>query len=311
MPGEERSSGVSRRRFVRGGGLLAMATGVAGAWSAARQKAWAQTSTPPAAPTSGQAAVAAEYAFGDGIKRIKAAKKVIFAMPGSSVPPQYYHDPQTNQPAGYDVEVAKLIAKDLDVEPVFEEAVVAARIIGLQAGKYDIVLGGTANSPVRALSVVFTRGYIPYQQVLLVRTSSKIKSMDELNDPKYTVTCQIGATAEFRTRELFPKATIKPLQINEAMLEVAAGRAEADLVELYIAGPFAKNHPTTKILGGLEKPVVTSTEYGCLVCRPTDIALRDWLDNWIYWYESRGRLPALYASIIGPAVRGESTVQKK
>src|SRR5262249_8359476 len=180
MPGEERSRGVSRRRFVRGGGLLAMATGVAGAWSAARQKAWAQTSTPPAAPTSGQAAVAAEHAFGDGIKRIKAAMKVIFAMPGSSDPPPYNHYPQTNQPHhadGCDVDVAKLIAEDLDVEPVFEEAVVAARIIGLQAGKYDIVLGGTANSPVRALSVVFTRGYIPYQQVLLVKASSKIKSM--------------------------------------------------------------------------------------------------------------------------------------
>jgi ABC-type amino acid transport substrate-binding protein len=307
MAEEKRKTEVSRRRFVQGGGFAAMAAGAVAGFGPGRATwAQAQTTAPATAPTSGQAAVASEYAFGDGIKRIKAAKKVVFAMPGSSVPPQYYHDPQTNQPTGYDVEIAKLIAKDLDVEPVFEEAVVAARIIGLQGGKYDIVLGGTANSPVRAMSVVFTRGYIPYQQVLLVKASSKVKAIEELNDAKYTITCQIGATAEFRARELFPKATIKPLQINEAMLDVASGRAEADLVELYIAGPFAKNHPTTRILGGLEKPVVTSTEYGCLVCRPTDMALRDWLDNWVYWYESRGRLPALYASIIGPAIRGES-----
>ena len=303
MADKQRRSGVSRRGFFREGGLAAMTMGAASALGA--RDAWAQ-----AAPSPGQVVVADQHAFGDGIKRIKAAKKVVFAMPGSSVPPQYYRDPSTNQPAGYDVEVAKLIAKDLDVDPVFEEAVVAARIIGLQAGKYDIVLGGTANSPVRALSVVFTRGYVPYQQVLLVKTTTKIKTLEELNDPKYTITCQIGATAEFRARELFPKATIKPLQINEAMLEVATGRAEADLVELYIAGPFAKNHPTTQILGGLEKPVVTSTEYGCIVVRPTDMALRDWLDNWIYWYESRGRIAAMYNSIIGPAIRGESTIKK-
>jgi polar amino acid transport system substrate-binding protein len=298
MADQQRPSRVSRRGFFRDGGLAAMAMGAAGALGA--RDAWAQAAPPP-----GQVAVADQYAFGDGIKRIKAAKKVVFAMSGSSIPPQYYRDPTTNQPAGYDVEVAKLVAKDLGVDAVFEEAVVAARIIGLQAGKYDIVLGGTANSPTRAMSVVFTRGYIPYQQVLLVKANTTIKTLEELNDPKYTVTCQIGATAEFRARELFPKANIKPLQINEAMLEVAAGRAEADLVELYIAGPFAKNHPTTRILGGLDNPVVTATEYGCFVVRPTEIALRDWLDNWIYWYDSRGRLPAMYSSIMDPALRGE------
>ena len=48
----------------------------------------------------GQVVVADQHAFGDGIKRIKAAKKVVFAMSGSSIPPQYYRDPSTNQPAG-------------------------------------------------------------------------------------------------------------------------------------------------------------------------------------------------------------------
>ena len=287
---------VSRRRLFRQGSLAAVSVGALGAFRAAPERVLAQ------AP--GQVAVASEFAFGDGLKRIRAAKKIVFAMSGSSIAPQYYHDPKTNQPAGYDVEVAKMIAADLEVEPAYEEAVVAARIIGLQAGKYDVVLGGTANKPSRALSVVFTRGYIPYDQVLLVRANSPIKAVEELNNPKYTITCQIGATAEYRARELFPKAKIKPLQINEAMLEVAAGRADADLVELYLAGPFAKNHPTTKLLGGPQKPAVTATEFGCMVCKPTDVALRDWLDNWIYWYDSHGQLPALYNRIMGPSVRG-------
>ena len=98
---------VSRRRFLRQGGL-AMSVGALGASSA--KEAWAQS--------PGQVVIASEYAFGDGLKRIRAAKKVVFAMSGSSIPPQYYRDPQSNQPAGYDVEVAKLIAKDLEVDPV-------------------------------------------------------------------------------------------------------------------------------------------------------------------------------------------------
>jgi ABC-type amino acid transport substrate-binding protein len=285
---------VSRRSFFSAGG--AAAVGAATALGGSIQMAQAQQA--PAAQVT-----AAEFAWGDGIRRIKSAGKMVFAMHGSMVPPQYYHDPNTNQPEGYDAEVARLIAKDLGVEPVFEEAVVAARIIGLQAGRYDVVLGGTANTPARAQSIAFTRGYVPYQQVLLVRADSKITGIAELNDPKYTVTMQIGSTAEYAARNMFPKANMKPLEINEAMLDVATGRADADLVEQYLAVPFAKKQPNVKVLGGFDKPVVTATEYGCLACRPSDMALRQWLDNWLYWYDSHGILPALYERIMGTVLR--------
>jgi ABC-type amino acid transport substrate-binding protein len=247
-----------------------------------------------------------DFAWGDAIKRIKAAGKVVFGMAGNPVPPQYYHDPNTNKPAGYDVDIANLIAKDLGVEPVFEEVVTPARVIGIQAGKYDIGLGGAANTPARALAVAFTRGYVPYQQVLLVQANSKITAVDQLNDPKLTITAMMGSTAEYAARERFPKANIKPLQINEAMLEVASGRADANLVELYLAGPFAKAQPNVRVLGG-DKPVVTATEYGCLMCRNTEMGLRQWLDNWLYWYDSHGILDGMYDRTIGAALRGETT----
>jgi polar amino acid transport system substrate-binding protein len=290
-----RGDEVSRRGFIATGG--AAAVGAASVLSG--QMAQAQQAAPP----QGAQVTAAEFAWGDGIRRIKSAGKMVFAMPGSMVPPQYYHDPATNEPVGYDAEVAKMIAKDLGVEAVFEEAVVAARVIGLQAGRYDAVMGGTANTPARAQSIAFTRGYVPYQQILLVRADSPITGLAELNDSKYTVTMQIGSTAEYAARQMFPQANIKPLQINEAMLEVASGRADADLVELYLAAPFAKKQPSVKILGTADKPVVTATEFGCLACRASDMALRQWLDNWLYWYDTHGILPALYDRIMGPVLR--------
>jgi polar amino acid transport system substrate-binding protein len=282
----------SRRSFLTAGGLAAV--GAAGFVAARPQLAQAQTPPPPAP---------AEFAWGDGIRRIKAAGKIVIAMPGRPVPPQYYPD-ASGKPAGYDVEVANMIAKDLNVTPVFEEAVVAPRIIGLQTGRYDLVMGGTANSPIRAQAVAFTRGYVPYQQVFLVHKDSPIKNPDELNDPKYTISCQIGATSEYAVRERFPKANIRPLQINEAMLEVATGRAHADLVELYLARPFARNHPSVKVLSGADgKPIIAATEFGCLCCRANEMGLHYWLDNWLYWYDSHAILPALYERIVGPALR--------
>lgn len=288
---------MSRRHLFATGGAAAI--GTTSALAGALQEAQAQQAVPPGAVQ----VTAAEFAWGDGIRRIKSAGKIVCAMPGSMVPPQYYHDPNTNKPAGYDPEIAWMIAKDLGVEAVFEEAVIAARIVGLQAGRYDVVLGGTANAPARAESIAFTRGYIPYQQVLLVRADSKITNPTELNDPKYTITMQIGSTAEYAARQMFPTANIKPLEINEAMLDVATGRADADLVEQYLAVPFAKKEPNVKILGGLAAPVITATEYGCLAVRPSDMALRQWLDNWVYWYDTHGIIPALYKRIMGPVLR--------
>ena len=281
---------LSRRRLLTTG---ATAIGAATLAAGAVSQSFAQSNPPPLG----------EFAWGDGIRRIKDAGKVVFGMAGSMIPPQYYRDPSTNEPVGYDAEVARLIAKDLDVEPVFEEAVVAARIIGLQSGKYDIVLAGTANAPARAAAIAFSRGYIPYEQVLLVKADSPIKTAEELNDPKYTVSVQIGATAEYAARQMFPKANIKPLELQEAMLDVASGRSDADVVERYLAAPFAKNHPTTTVLGGFDSPVVTATEYGCLACRMSEMGLRQWLDNWVYWYDSHGVLPGLYQKIMGDTLR--------
>ena len=109
----------SRRGFLATGGVAML--GAAGIFSAMSQSAMGQQPAPPILPLG-------DFGWGDGIKRIKAAGKLVVAQSGNQIPPQYFRDPATNQPAGYDAEVARLIAKDLGVEAVFEEAVVAGRI---------------------------------------------------------------------------------------------------------------------------------------------------------------------------------------
>lgn len=241
---------------------------------------------------------------GDGIKRIKAAGKIVFAQSGSPAPPLYYHDPETQKPAGFDAEIASLIARDLGVQAVFEEAGVAARISGLQAGRYDVALGATVNTPARALLVAFTRGYVPYQQVLMLNAAVRAQSAGELNDAKYSIAVAAGSSAEDTARLIFTKAAIKPMPLGEAVQAVVSGAASASLLELYLAGPFARSQPGVRLMGGADRPTIVATEYGCLAVRASDMALRDWLDNWLYWYETHGVLGAMYDRIMAPAQRG-------
>ena len=251
-----------------------------------------------------QSSSAQESGGGDGIKRIKAAGKIVFAQSGSPAPPLYYHDPETQKPAGFDAEIATLIARDLGVQPVFEEAGVAARLSGLQAGRYDVALGATVNTPARALLVAFTRGYVPYQQVLMLNAAVRVQSPGELNDPKYSIAVAAGSSAEDTARLIFTKAAVKPLPLAEAVQAVVSGAASASLLELYLAGPFARSQPGVRLLGGADRPTIVATEYGCLAVRASDMALRDWLDNWLYWYDTHGVLGAMYDRIMAPAQRG-------
>jgi polar amino acid transport system substrate-binding protein len=295
----------NRRSVLKGFGLAAGLAGAASLASACQIALPGQPATATQAPAAA-GTTASTWSFGNGINRIRDNKKLVVGT-SLAIPPQAYRDQTTREPKGYDIEIAKKIATDLEVELSIEETVgVAPRIAGLLSGKYDLVLSGTANRPSRALAMYFTRGYVPYEQVMLINDRTTAKTLDDLNDPKYTITATTGSTGAARAVELFPKATQKELLIQESMLEVAAYRADACLVEKYAAGVFARSNPNTKIMGGLDNSAIAALEWGAIPVRADDIAFGMWLDNWIYWNDTHGQIKTLYDTIMMPAIRGEA-----
>jgi ABC-type amino acid transport substrate-binding protein len=178
-------------------------------------------------------------AFGNLIQEIRNRGKITIAST-LKFPPQMYRDPATNEPAGYDVEIMKMLAQDLEVEldlvDVEWEAIRIwseweAILPGVVAGKYDTALAGIVNKPSRLLTYDFTRGYVPYDLWMLVKAGEPAPDWRELNQPGKKITAQIGASAEYRAREAFPNAEIVPLTVPENMLEVEAGRADGCVIE--------------------------------------------------------------------------------
>lgn len=297
------SKGMSRRQFLRTGttaGTLAAGTFIG------LNPPQVGAAIPPAAHPATQASDT-PWAMGNQLQEIRDRGKIIIAST-FTIPPEAYHDTTTGEPAGYAIEVGKLIATDLEVEVEWLEMEFAAIIPGLLAGQMDTALLGLANRPQRHLSIQFTKGYVPYDQVLLIQADQEDIPWQQFNEEGRRITAQIGATAEFRAREAFPLAEIVPLDLQEQMLEVAAGRADATLTELYIALPFAANHPTTKVLMDpvSGQPQAVAREWGCIPVRPGEHAFMHWLDNWLSWYWDHGTLQASYDKIIGPALAGDT-----
>lgn len=218
-------------------------------------------------------------------------------------PPVQYRDDK-GEPTGFDVEVAKMVAADLGVKAEFVDLDWDALIPALLSKKVDILWAGHTNTPKRALVVEFGGRLEKTDVVMVVPANSNLKSKDELNDPKKTITVLLGSTSEKAAKMIFPKANIRSLQQQEALLEVEAKRADASILDRYTAVPFVKKHPGTKILKEPSgEPVVVSREYGHAAMRKGDQGFVNWVNNWIDFYRAAGTLDALEDKWIGPAIK--------
>jgi polar amino acid transport system substrate-binding protein len=210
--------------------------------------------------------------------------------------PEFYKD-ASGQPAGYDIDVLNMVAKDLNVKlNIIDVPDNAANIANVQSGKADMVSAGLVNTPKRALVMNFTKGYVPYTQILMVTVNGGINSVADLNKAGKKITALQASTAFFRAQLLFPKATVTPLAQDEALLSVATGKADACLVEDYLAKPFIAQHSNVKLMNNGEG---VATEFGCWGVLAGDYLWWRWLDNWISYNIDNAQLPGMYTNTFG------------
>ena len=209
-------------------------------------------------------------------------------------PPEFYKD-KNGQPAGYDIDILNQVAKDLGGVKlnIIDVPDNAANIANVQSGKADLVSAGLVNTPKRALVMNFTKGYVPYTQILMVTANSNYASISDLNQAGKTITALTASTAFFRAQLLFPKATVTPLAQDEALLSVATGKADACLVEDYLAKPFIAQHSNVKLWNN---GAGVATEFGCWGVPAGDYLWWRWLDNWISYNIDNAYLPGKYAN---------------
>lgn len=210
--------------------------------------------------------------------------------------PEFYKD-ASGKPAGYDIDILNMVAKDLNVKlNILDVPDNPASIANVQSGKADVVSAGLVNTPKRALVLNFTKGYVPYTQILMVTTSSNYSSPNDLNQSGKKITALTGSTAFFRAQLLFPNAQVIPLAQDQALLSVSTGKADACLVEDYLAKPFIASHPNTKLWNNGQG---IATEFGCWAVPAGDYLWWRWLDNWISYNIDNATLPGMYQKTFG------------
>ena len=212
-------------------------------------------------------------------------------------PPQMYIDDAGN-PAGYDVDLMNMLAEDLGVTLEISNLEFEAMIPGLIANQFDLVSVGLVGRPARLEQLWFTCPYVPYRQVVVVNNDSGINDISELNSSGVTMTALTGSTAASLTETRFPNAELVQLDQAPAFLEVASGRADAIVVEEYLALPFVAENPSTSVLNP-NAPFVAE-EYGAWALPRGEVVWLEYLNGWLAYYISRGTLDEVYERHIGP-----------
>jgi polar amino acid transport system substrate-binding protein len=154
---------------------------------------------------------------------------------------------------GFDIDIARLVAKSLFEDPnkiQFQKIAFPARWNAVATGQVDFGIMVTTIWPDRLARVNFTRGYIRSGIAVLARSDVPVRSIKDLNDAKYTMAILNTPSETKLMKDGLPKAKVLILDSEADMLTaVRTGRAHALLIDVPVAAWRASNLPNLKNLG--------------------------------------------------------------
>ncbi|WP_409345989.1 transporter substrate-binding domain-containing protein [Paenibacillus sp. MBLB4367] len=209
-----------------------------------------------------------------------------------SYPPFGFKDDKNN-PQGYDVDIAKELAKSLNAELEIIDLDSSARIPAIETGKVDAVIGSFSRTYERLQKINVSAPYSAASEKMLVKKDSAIQKVQDLNDKKVAVVK--GSTNQAVT-ELAPKAQLSYFSNSaECVLAVKNGQADAFVEDESFLAYQAKLYPELKVAGD---PLIAPLYQGIAV-RKGDQEWLNYLNFFVFQINNQGTNKSLYTKWFG------------
>lgn len=201
---------------------------------------------------------------------------------------------EENEPAGIDVEVARMVAEALGVELELQSITSANRIPYLMTDRLDLVISAMGATPERAKQIAFSSPYSALSIGVFGPAEAQVTGPDEIGD--LVVGVARGTTQDIELSALAPDATITRFD-DDATAAAAYLSGQVDLFATanVVTQELAKRYP--------------DREFGAkFIIRysPTHIGLRQgnpellrWLDTFVFYNLVNGKLSALTEEWLG------------
>ncbi|WP_179393907.1 transporter substrate-binding domain-containing protein [Lacticaseibacillus absianus] len=229
----------------------------------------------------------------DTVAQIKKAGEIKIAVFGDLQP--YGWIDQSGKRVGYDLTLARKLAKDLGVKAKFVQVNADGRVDALKAGKVDLVLANFTVTPDRKEVVDFAKPYMQVSVGVVSKKTAPVTKVSQLAGKDVIVTK--GTTAEQYFTEKQKAVTLqkydsKTQQFNALKNDRAAALAD-DNSYLYA---WVKNNPTYTV--GIK--TLGPSSYIAPAVKKGNKALLKWVNQEITKLNGNGFFKTDYEQTLAP-----------
>ncbi|MGB3223441.1 MAG: transporter substrate-binding domain-containing protein [Desulforhopalus sp.] len=195
---------------------------------------------------------------------------------------------------GFDVDMAKRMAKAMKVELELVSTAWDGIIPALLTKKFDILMSGMTLTQERNLTVNFATPYILIGQSVLLKKdlADEVKSYSDLNNSKYTIASKLGTTGEQATKRMIPNAKYISYETEqEGVMELVNGKIDAFIYDLPFNAIAMSEKGEGKIVH-LDEPF--TKEPLAWAIRKDDPNFLNWLNNFMNQIKYDGVYDKIY-----------------
>lgn len=156
---------------------------------------------------------------------------------------------------GFDIDLARLIAKELGKEAVFDNMQFSTVLPAISSGQDDIAIATISITEARKINFDFSEPYYFDGIASVYRSNQPIITPNQLKGKKVAV--QLGSIMEIWLRETFPQAEITALDNNNQAIEsLISGYVDVVLMDGVQGKIFSKKHTE------LSYSLIAKADYG-------------------------------------------------
>ncbi|HLI10157.1 MAG TPA: transporter substrate-binding domain-containing protein [Alphaproteobacteria bacterium] len=209
--------------------------------------------------------------------------------------PPYGGTDSNQKPAGYDADVARLMAKYLGVELDLVPVTGPNRIPYLLTNKIDVLIATFGITPERAKQVQFSIPYSSIDVYLLAPKKLNIKGPADLKGVKIAVAR--ASTQDASLTAIAPKeARIMRFDDDASAIQaLLSGQADALGAANVVLAQLTKSHPELQ----LEPKITLRHQPNGIALRRQDTDLHQWVNTFIFYIRNNGELDAIHRKWLG------------
>lgn len=234
----------------------------------------------------------------DSYDKIEKSGKLVIGLDDTFAPMSYRND--QGEIVGFDVDLAKAVAKKLNLKVEFQAIDWAMKETELNAGNIDLIWNGYTITDERKEKVAFSMPYLENSQAIIVLKDSEIQTKKELKD-KIVAAQQASSAVDAVTgdKELAADQFKELLQYpsnNDVFNDLDAKRSDAAVADEVLARYYMK------LKGESKYRVLTDDfgkeEYG-VGMRKADKTLKEKIDQAITELKEDGSYDKIYQNWFG------------